>query len=334
MAAKFTTRPAAVRREKKDAAMGAIAISAHSVAASMVAITRNTGRLKPAPTGFATVGAGFSRPVTGRLKAAPTALTPEDDSRGRAERQQEAGVEDAHRDSGNTKDPGDGDDVQRRATVIDNHRAQKNHRAGDGARNGRRTAGDLRVEQQDENGHQRSDAIVDAGRASDEHEYGGENRDVPAGYRNDVVRAGVLKPPFVFVRKAGPIADENRNGDRGGGRMLASDVLLDLGAHPRARRGRQFLERRAVSHHLDQRRTFYRPEERNAAARQRFRFIRDAWVLERRRLAQKGGHAHRTSGAPPLHRGRRHRSDHGQPDATVHVHDPPCSPNPADVDYQ
>ena len=47
MAAKFTTRPAAVTREKKDAAMGAIAISAHSVAASSAAITV-AGRLQAA----------------------------------------------------------------------------------------------------------------------------------------------------------------------------------------------------------------------------------------------------------------------------------------------
>ena len=317
MAAKFTTRPAAVRREKKDAAMGAMAISAHSVAASMVVITVDG----PAALDYARA-----------RKAGPYLPYAQDDSRCRAERQQEAGVENAHRDSGNTKDPGDGDHIQRRATVIDNHRAQKEHRGGDGARYGRRTASDLRVEQQDENGHQRSDAIVDAGRASDEHEHSGENRDVPAGYRNDVVGAGVLKPPFVFVRKAGPIADENRNGDRGGGRVLASDVLLDLGAHPRARRGRQFLERRAVSHHLDQRRTFHRPEKGNTASSQRLLFVGYTRVLERRRLPQKGGHAHHTSGAPSLHRGRRHGSAHGHPDATAHVHG--FAPNQADVDYQ
>ena len=49
----------------------------------------------------------------------------------------------ADRDRGDTEDRGDGDDIQRRATVIDDHRAQKDHRGRDGARHRRRTAGDL-----------------------------------------------------------------------------------------------------------------------------------------------------------------------------------------------
>ena len=83
------------------------------------------------------------------------------------------------------------------------------------------------------NGRQRRDAVVDAERASDEHEHRGEDRDVPAGDRNDVVRAGVLQPPLVLVRQAGPVADENRQWrSRRSVGCSRPTCRLDLGAHP------------------------------------------------------------------------------------------------------
>ena len=70
----------------------------------------------------------------------------------------------------------------------------------------------------------------------------GEDRDVAAGNRDDVVRAGALEPVGHLIRQPGPVADEHGGDDRRGGFVVRRDPRADGRADARAHTGGPFLE--------------------------------------------------------------------------------------------
>ena len=111
--------------------------------------------------------------------------------------------------------------------MIEQPRAEIEHRHQRRAPDGGAGGHDLRVRRQQEQRDERA-----AGRPlippSEQQpvDEAGEDGDVAAGNRDDVIRAGGLQPQPDVVRQPGPIADEHGGDDRGRDGVVRRDPSL------------------------------------------------------------------------------------------------------------
>ncbi len=76
------------------------------------------------------------------------------------------------------------------------------------------------------------DVLNDADNPRAKHEHRGQNRDVAARDRDDVIGAGILQPALVLFRQSGAVADQDRGGDGSRASPMAPDVTGDEASRP------------------------------------------------------------------------------------------------------
>ena len=129
-----------------------------------------------------------------------------------------------------------------------------------------------------------------------------EDGDVAAGDRDDVIRAGVLEPPFVVLREPGAVADQDCR--RHASRPVAPRADGDRKAPARRRPERRgpFIEPPARRRHFDEGRALDGTDERDSTARQRPALVRNARVAVHGRPPKGCRQPQPPSGAPLMKR--------------------------------
>jgi hypothetical protein len=132
--------------------------------------------------------------------------------------------------------------------------------------------------------------------AAEEHEHRGQKRDVPAGYRDDVIRPRLLQPPLIVLIQTAAIANQDRRHDASRPDTPATDSIGGGRADIGAQRGRQLVVPRAAPDDRDEPRAFHAAQERHAVARQTIAIVSDPDIPVADRVAE--GCAERDG--PPL----------------------------------
>ena len=104
----------------------------------------------------------------------------------------------------------------------------------------------------------------------------------------DVVRAGLLQPPFVFRIEAAAIADENRGHDPCRARAPSTDRGPGHLAHMATEGSSGLFEIRPSGDERDDRGALHRSDERDALSCQPAAFARHAGVLVVERFPKRG----------------------------------------------
>ena len=143
------------------------------------------------------------------------------------------------------------------------------HRPGDRGRPGRHHA----VEQQHGTRDDRCRPPADHQHAAGANNQRGENGDVPAGDRHDVIGPRLLQPPLILFREAAAVANQHRCGQPARLRVERADVAGHRGTRPGADRRGAFGEHRSVRGHLHQRCALHAPDQDDAAAGQGAAFV-------------------------------------------------------------
>ena len=105
-----------------------------------------------------------------------------------------------------------------------------------------------------------------------------EQRDVAAGDRDHVIRAGRLQASHHVVVQAGAIANNDRRDDGGGAGAVRSDGGGDCASGIRAGNSGRFIGSGAISNDAHERRALHRAREGDAATRDRALLVRHAGV--------------------------------------------------------
>ena len=126
---------------------------------------------------------------------------------------------------------------------------------------------DIGVGEKHNDRHQRRQAAVNADERQATDDERGEDGDVAAGDRDDVVGAGRLQSGADLVGQAGAIANEDRGDDRRRHLAVREDPSRNRAANRRTDVGGVLLEDGAVVDNLDQQCALDRAEQRDAAQR-------------------------------------------------------------------
>ncbi len=185
------------------------------------------------------------------------------------------------------------------------------HRPGHRGRPGRHHA----VEQQHGTRHDRCRPPADHQHAAGANDQRGEDGDVPAGNRHDVIGPRLLQPPLVLFGEAGAIANQHRRGQPARLRVERADVAGNRRPRPGADRRRAFGDTRSPPGHFHQCRALHAPDQDDAAAGQRAAFVRHTRIQIGGRKAEGCRSTDAAAGPPAAGVGRQQRAANGQADA-------------------
>ncbi len=146
-----------------------------------------------------------------------------------------------------------------------------------------------------------------------------EDRDVAAGNRQHVVRAGFLQASLHLIVQPGTVADDDGQDDRGGLLAPAADGVADGAPGKRSRRCHLLVEPVPGREHLDEGAALRASDERDAAQLQRPLAIRHPIVEIPRGAMQFDGQAYAAPRSPLPCARRPQRAADGDEEATVDV---------------
>jgi hypothetical protein len=188
----------------------------------------------------------------------------------------------------------------------------------DGPRDRRAAAGKLPVEEQHYDGDTRRHARREPNGPHRYEQQRRQNRDVPSGDRDDVIRPGFLEPPFVLVRQPRAIADEDRRRDCAGLPAPPAHISRKLPAGPGARGRGRLLRGAPAIDDVHERGALHRADEHDPAARERPRLVRKTGIAERNGPSQRRRQPDRAPGAPLDDSARGCCSPDREPDAAAY----------------